>query len=115
MIHSDDCEGIAEGGLQYSLTIHCCKFTYAVCSVTSLFLQTLYTYPESFRGNKVLIAAQYSGAELKVVSEAPEFQLGKTNKTEEFLTKFPLGKVGINSRSIFKFGSRYWSSRKYIL
>lgn len=69
--------------------------------LTSLtcFLQTLYTYPESFRGNKVLIAAQYSGAKLRVVSEPPEFQLGKTNRSEEFLAKFPLGKVGISGLS----------------
>lgn len=59
----------------------------------SRFLQTLYTYPESFRAYKVLIAAQYSGAELTVVSEPPDFQLGKTNRSEEFLAKFPLGKV----------------------
>ena len=57
-------------------------------------LQTLYTYPENFRACKVLIAAQYSGVEVKVVSEPPEFQLGVTNKTPEFLAKFPLGKVG---------------------
>ena len=62
-------------------------------------LQTLYTYPESFRAYKVLIAAQYSGAELTVVSEPPDFQLGKTNRSEEFLAKFPLGKVGMHSVS----------------
>ena len=56
-------------------------------------MQTLYTYPESFRAAKVLIAAQYSGASVRVVSEPPEFILGETNKTEEFLSKFPLGKV----------------------
>ncbi|KAK2192445.1 hypothetical protein NP493_31g04046 [Ridgeia piscesae] len=52
-------------------------------------MQTLYTYPESFRAYKAQIAAQYSGAKLDV----PEFKLGVTNKTEEFLKKFPLGKV----------------------
>ena len=41
----------------------------------------------------MLIAAQYSGAAVKVVSEPPEFVLGETNKTPEFLSKFPLGKV----------------------
>ena len=59
----------------------------------SLYTQTLYTYPDSFRAYKVLIAAQYSGAGLKVASEPPEFELGKTNRTTEFLAKFPLGKV----------------------
>ena len=54
----------------------------------------LYTFPDNFRANKILIAAKYSGANVKVVSEPPEFVLGQTNKTEEFLSKFPLGKVG---------------------
>ena len=70
--------------------------------VLSPFVQTLYTYPDSFRASKILIAARYSGAEVRVVSEPPEFELGKTNKTEQFLTKFPLGKVG-NSH-----GARGW-------
>lgn len=56
-------------------------------------MQTLYTYPDSFRAAKALIAAQYSGMTIKVVSEPPEFVLGKTNRTPEFLAKFPLGKV----------------------
>lgn len=54
---------------------------------------TLYTYPENFRAYKALIAAEYSGAKLKVVSQSPDFVLGVTNKTPEFLSKFPLGKV----------------------
>jgi elongation factor 1-gamma len=51
---------------------------------------TLYTYPENFRAYKALIAAQYSGAQVKV---DPNFQFGVTNKTDAFLAKFPLGKV----------------------
>lgn len=54
---------------------------------------TLYTYPENFRAFKALIAARYSGGNITVVSNAPEFQFGETNKTAEFLKKFPLGKV----------------------
>lgn len=54
---------------------------------------TLYTYPENFRAYKALIAAEYSGAKVKVASEGPEFVLGETNKSAEFLAKFPLGKV----------------------
>ena len=50
----------------------------------------LYTYPENFRAYKALIAAQFSGANLKI---APNFVFGETNKSEEFLKKFPLGKV----------------------
>ncbi|XP_015115992.1 elongation factor 1-gamma [Diachasma alloeum] len=51
---------------------------------------TLYTYPENFRAYKALIAAQYSGAQLKI---AEDFVFGETNKSEGFLKKFPLGKV----------------------
>jgi len=51
---------------------------------------TLFTYPENFRAFKALIAAQYSGASITV---DPNFQFGVTNKTDSFLSKFPLGKV----------------------
>ncbi|XP_012264331.1 elongation factor 1-gamma [Athalia rosae] len=51
---------------------------------------TLYTYPENFRAYKALIAAQFSGAQVKV---AEDFVLGETNKSDAFLKKFPLGKV----------------------
>ncbi|KAK3796158.1 hypothetical protein RRG08_018157 [Elysia crispata] len=51
---------------------------------------TLYTYPNSFRANKALIAAQYSGAAVTVASN---FKLGETNTSAEFLKKFPNGKV----------------------
>lgn len=54
---------------------------------------TLYTYPENWRAFKALIAAQYSGAKVKVASSPPHFHFGQTNKTPEFLRKFPLGKV----------------------
>ncbi|XP_053575934.1 elongation factor 1-gamma [Bombina bombina] len=54
---------------------------------------TLYTYPDNWRAYKSLIAAQYSGFSIKVASTSPEFQFGVTNKTPEFLKKFPLGKV----------------------
>ncbi|XP_055903321.1 elongation factor 1-gamma [Eupeodes corollae] len=51
---------------------------------------TLYTYPDNFRAYKALIAAQYSGAKVKV---AEGFVFGETNKTSDFLKKFPTGKV----------------------
>nr|ATP16744.1 elongation factor 1gamma [Adelphocoris suturalis] len=51
---------------------------------------TLYTYPDNFRAYKALIAAQYGGGNVQV---APGFVFGETNKTPEFLKKFPLGKV----------------------
>ncbi|KPJ17317.1 Elongation factor 1-gamma [Papilio machaon] len=52
--------------------------------------EVLYTYPTNFRAYKALIAAQYSGVDLKV---ATGFVFGETNKSEEFLKKFPAGKV----------------------
>ncbi|MGH0187954.1 UNVERIFIED_CONTAM: hypothetical protein FKN15_027471, partial [Acipenser sinensis] len=54
---------------------------------------TLYTYPENWRAFKALIAAQYSGAKVQVASSPPQFHFGQTNKTPDFLQKFPLGKV----------------------
>lgn len=51
---------------------------------------TLYTYPENFRAYKALIAAQFSGAQVKI---ADNFVFGVTNKSKDFLKKFPLGKV----------------------
>ncbi|NXC11647.1 EF1G factor, partial [Orthonyx spaldingii] len=54
---------------------------------------TLYTYPENWRAFKALIAAQYSGARLRVLSAPPHFHFGHTNRTPQFLQKFPVGKV----------------------
>jgi len=54
---------------------------------------TLYTYPENFKAFKALVAAEYSGTKVQVVSTPPDFVLGETNATKEFLAKFPLGKV----------------------
>ncbi|XP_001809758.2 elongation factor 1-gamma isoform X2 [Tribolium castaneum] len=51
---------------------------------------TLYTYPDNFRAAKALIAAQYSKSNVKV---SPNFVFGETNKSKEFLKKFPSGKV----------------------
>lgn len=64
---------------------------------------TLYTYPENFRAYKALIAAQYSGAKVTV---SPNFKLGESNTTKDFLDKFPLGKVpafeGSNGDCVFE-------------
>jgi len=51
---------------------------------------TLYTYPDNFRAQKALIAAKYSGANITL---SKDFVFGETNKSPEFLKKFPLGKV----------------------
>merc|ERR1711963_485867 len=50
---------------------------------------TLFTYPDNFRAQKAEIAAKYSGAKLTV---SKDFKFGETNKSAEFLKKFPLGK-----------------------
>ena len=50
----------------------------------------MYTYPDNFRAFKVLIAAQYSGANVKVQEN---FVFGETNTAKDFLAKFPTGKV----------------------
>ncbi|KAL1767741.1 elongation factor 1-gamma [Sigmodon hispidus] len=49
---------------------------------------TLYTYPENWRAFKALI-----GAQVRVLSAPPHFHFGQTNRTPEFLRKFPAGKV----------------------
>ena len=62
------------------------------------YLQTLYTYPDNFRAFKALIAAEYSGEKVTVASD---FKFGETNKTEAFLKKSPLGKVGCEGYTPF--------------
>jgi len=59
-------------------------------AAASMVAGTLYTYPDNFRAFKALIAAKYSGAQVTV---AKDFVFGETNKSAEFLKKFPLGKV----------------------
>jgi len=51
---------------------------------------TLYTYPGNYRAQKIQIAAAYSGAGVKV---SDNFEFGVTNTTDQFLAKFPMGKV----------------------
>ncbi|KAK2111354.1 Elongation factor 1-gamma [Saguinus oedipus] len=53
---------------------------------------TLYTYPKNWRAFKVLIAAQYSGTQVCMLSAPPHFHFGQTNCVSEFLHKFPTGK-----------------------
>lgn len=46
---------------------------------------------------KTLIAAEYSGVQVKLVEN---FQMGVTNKSPEFLKMNPIGKVNIYERKI---------------
>jgi len=50
----------------------------------------LYTYANSICAYKCLIAAQYSS---KVVSVPSTFEMGRTNESQAYMQKFPLGKV----------------------
>lgn len=50
---------------------------------------TIYSYPGNFRVQRAHVIADLNGLELKDA----EFQMGVTNKSPEFLAKFPLGKV----------------------
>jgi len=52
---------------------------------------TLYSYPNNYRAQKALIAAQYCGIDI----QQPSFKLGEDNKTPEFQAKAPLGKVPV--------------------
>merc|ERR1711872_930316 len=64
--------------------------SFPVQTAASMVGGTLFTYPDNFRAQKALIAAKYSGADVKV---AQDFVFGETNKSADFLKKFPLGKV----------------------
>ena len=50
----------------------------------------LLTYPENKNAYKALIAAEYVGVQIDVPSS---FQMGVDNKTPDFLSKNPFGKV----------------------
>ncbi|KAJ5493534.1 Glutathione S-transferase/chloride channel C-terminal [Penicillium fimorum] len=50
---------------------------------------TIYSYQPSPRVMKALAVANLNGLEVTV----PEFAMGKTNRTPDFISKFPLGKV----------------------
>ncbi|GAB6020135.1 Elongation factor 1-gamma 1 [Chamberlinius hualienensis] len=64
---------------------------------------TLYTYDGNFRAHKILVAAEFSGAKVKVESGPPNFVFGVTNHSPEYLRKFPLGKVPAFESSDGKF------------
>ena len=63
-----------------------------LCRITVV-AGTLYIYPENCRPFKALTAAQYSGAQVHVLSEPSHLHFGQTNHTPELLHKFPAGKV----------------------
>ncbi|KAK4157781.1 glutathione S-transferase [Chaetomidium leptoderma] len=50
----------------------------------------IYTYPNNYRVQRAQAIAAINGLTIETV---PDFQIGVTNRTPEFLAKFPLGKV----------------------
>ncbi|KAI1503777.1 glutathione S-transferase [Biscogniauxia marginata] len=50
----------------------------------------IYSYPNNFRVQRAQVLAALNGLE---VTLAEDFKMGETNKTPEFLAKFPMGKV----------------------
>jgi len=71
-------------------TFGCAKFTEDLSQSSKMASGVLYTYQGSFRAAKILIAAEYSGTQVTVDKS---FEFGKTNTSEAFLKKFPLGRV----------------------
>ncbi|CAF3614083.1 unnamed protein product [Rotaria sordida] len=67
---------------------------------------TLYTYPGNIHGFKAQIAARYSGAQLTIANEN-QFKMNETNQSEEYVRKFPTGKVPAyeNDAGIYLFES----------
>lgn len=61
----------------------------------------LYTYPNNKNAFKGLIAAQYVGAKVEIVP----VEMGKTNKTPEFLKLNPFGKVSENLAAVLNQGT----------
>jgi len=61
----------------------------SLCALAIGMSMKLYTFPNNPRANKALIAAEYAGVEIEVV----HVELGKDNKTEQYLALNPLGKV----------------------
>ncbi|KAK0612160.1 glutathione S-transferase [Immersiella caudata] len=53
---------------------------------------TIYSYPQNFRVQRAHALAALGGLELV---DAPNFAMGTANRSEEFLAKFPMGKVPV--------------------
>jgi elongation factor 1-gamma len=65
------------------------EVAYTVKKIKMTAFGRVYTYPNNNRVQMILIAAKYNGLKIDV----PSFALGTDNKSEEYLSKFPLGKV----------------------
>lgn len=57
-------------------------------------MDKLYSLPvDHYRSLKIQFTAGLSGHKLQVLSQAPDFIFGETNRSSAFLAKFPMGKV----------------------
>ena len=65
-------------------------------SASLTMVMKIYTYKGNSNAFKALIAAEYNG----LVIEQPEFEMGKDNKTPEFLAKNPHGKARVLHRFV---------------
>ena len=68
-------------------------FSFITHAINNMVGGTLFTYPDNFRAQKAEIAAKYSGAKLTV---SKDFKFGETNKSAEFLKKFPLARFRLS-------------------
>lgn len=71
--------------------------------MTQPVLGSVYSYPGNPRVFKAQIAALYNNTSISLI---PDFEFGQTNKSADFLSKFPLGKVpafeGVDGFSLYE-------------
>lgn len=72
------------------LLSYCSLITLCHSQLTMAPFGTLYSYTPNPRVSKIQAAANMNGLEIEL---APGFAMGTTNRSPEFLSKFPLGKV----------------------
>lgn len=71
---------------KFILRLECCQ----LCMYDLGLLQVLHAGKTNKNSFKALIAAEYNGVEVKLV---PDFEMGVSNKTPEFIKMNPIGKV----------------------
>ncbi len=64
---------------------------FQIVAPIDIYNRTAYAYPSNLNLFKGMVAGKFGNVEIVY---APNFQMGDTNKTPEFLKKNPLGKVG---------------------
>lgn len=59
-------------------------------------VQVLHAGKTNKNAYKTLIAAEYSGVKVELI---PDFEMGVSNKTPEFIKMNPIGKVSLSART----------------